>query len=71
MNLEVFSDNLQHRIIKIGKLKPEIQPVKGARRHYAGTLTSHGKVTISLVTLYNCFLTGEDFNKEAQEICAQ
>ena len=26
--------------IKIGPLEPEIQPAKGARRHYAGPITS-------------------------------
>ena len=44
--------------IKIGPLEPEIQPDKGARRHYAGIMTSRDfisltPVTISLVTVYN------------------
>ena len=60
-------------IIKIGPLEPEIQPAKGARRHYAGPMTSRDvislpPVTISLVTLENYFLTVEDYTKETQEI---
>ena len=60
-------------IIKIGPLEPEIQPAKGARRHYSEPMTSRDvislpPVTISLVTLYNCFLTVEDYTKETQEI---
>ena len=43
------------------------------RRHYAGPMTSCDviglpPVTISLVTLYNCFFTVEDFTKDTQEI---
>ena len=46
--------------IKIGPLKPEIQPAKGAQRRYVGPVMSRDAlrlppVTISLVTLYNCF----------------
>ena len=48
---------------KIGPLEPEIQPAKGARRHRP--LPS---VTISLITLYNCFLTVEYYTNETQEI---
>ena len=59
--------------IKIDPLEQEIQPSKGARRHYAGLKASHDVislplVTISLVTLYNCFSTVEDYTKETQEI---
>ena len=60
--------------INISPLEPKIQPAKGARRHYAGPMTSSDPislppVTISLVTLYNyCFLTVEDYTKEGQEI---
>ena len=43
--------------IKISPLELEIQPAKGARRQAIG-LT---QVTLSLVTLYNCFLTLEDY----------
>ena len=64
--------------IKFGPLEPEIQRAKvGALRHYAGPLTSRDvkglpPVTISLVTLYNCFLTVEDYTKDTQEIsCGQ
>ena len=55
----------------------EIQPAKGALRHYAGPMMSRDviglpPVTISLVTLYNCFLTVEDYTKGTQEIsCGQ
>ena len=50
--------------IKIGPLEPEIQPAKGARRHFAGPMTSLDimglpPIPISLVTLYNCLLTVE------------
>ena len=62
--------------IKIGPLEQEIQSGKGARRHYAGPMTSSDvislpPVTISLVTLYNCFLTvlfDKYHTKETQEI---
>ena len=59
--------------IKIGPLEPEIQPAKCARRHYAGPMTSRDviglpPVTISLSTLYNCFLTVEDYTEHTQEI---
>ena len=42
--------------IKIDLLEQEIQPAKGARRHYAGPMTSRDVIglppkTISLVTL--------------------
>ena len=64
MNLEGFSYNLQ---------QTKIQPAKGVRRHYAGPMTSRDviglpPVTISLVTLYNCFLTVEDYTKDTQAI---
>ena len=59
--------------IKIGPLELEIQPAKGARRYYAWPMTSRDviglpPVTISLVTLYNCFLTVEDYTRDTQEI---
>ena len=59
--------------IKLGLLELEIQPAKGWRRHYAGHLTSRDVIgllpgTISLVTLYNYFLTVEDYTKDAQKI---
>ena len=61
--------------INISPLEPKIQPAKGARRHYAGPMTSSDPislppVTISLVTLYNyCFLTVEDKgDKKFQEL---
>ena len=59
--------------IKIGPLEPEIQPAKGARRHYTRPRTSRdviglSQVLISLVTLYNCLLTVEDYTKDTQEI---
>ena len=49
--------------IQIGPLESE--PAKGVRRHYAGPMSSRDvislpPVTISLATLYNCFLTMED-----------
>ena len=48
--------------IKIRPLEPEIQPGKDGQRHYAGPITSRDVIgmppkSISLVTLYNCFLT--------------
>ena len=57
--------------IKICSLVPEIQPAKGALRHYAVPTTSRDvigllPVTISLVTLYNCILTVEDYTKDTQ-----
>ena len=59
--------------IKIGPLEPEIQPAKGARSHYTRPMTSRdviglSQVLISLVTLYNCLLTVEDYTKDTQEI---
>ena len=73
MNLKGFSYNFSTNRIKFGSLVPEIQPDKGALRHYAGPMTSRDvigmqPVTISLVTLYNCFLTVEDYTKDTQEI---
>ena len=58
----------QNRSIRTGE-----QPGIGAQRHYAGPMTSRDviglpPVTISLVTLYNCFLTVEDYTKDTQEI---
>ena len=50
--------------IKIGPLEPEIQPSKVERREVIGMPL----VTISLVTLYNCFLTVENYTKDTQEI---
>ena len=57
----------------MGPLEPELQPVKGEQRHYAGSMTSRDviglpPVTTSLVALYNCFLTVEDCTKDTQEI---
>ena len=57
--------------IKIGPLELEIRHAKGARRHYARPMTSCDviglpPVTILLVTLYNCFLTVEDYTKESR-----
>ena len=59
--------------IKIGPLKQEKQPAKGAQRHYGGPMMSRDvislpPVTISLATLYNSFLTVGDYTKETQEI---
>ena len=62
--------------IKIGLLETEIQPAKGALRHYAGPMTSRDVIgvskTIPFATLYSCFLTLEDYTKDKQEIsCGQ
>ena len=72
MNLEGFSYNLQQT-----ESKSEIQSVKGALRHHDGHMMSRDviglpPVTISLVILYNCFLTVEDYTQDTQEIsCGQ
>ena len=55
--------------IKIGLLEPEIQLAKGEQRHYAGPMTSRDviglpPVTVSLATLYNCYLIVEDYTKD-------
>ena len=62
MNQEGIQLQFATNRIKVGQLKPEMQPAKCARRHYAEPMTSRDviglpPVTISLVTLYNCFLT--------------
>ena len=59
--------------IKIHSLEPDVQPSKYVRRLFAGPMASREvmslpPVRISLVTLYNCFLTVEDYTKETQEI---
>ena len=63
--------------IKTGPFEPEIQTARGARRQYAKPMASRDviglpPVTISLATLYNSFMTVEDYTKETYEIsCAQ
>ena len=62
--------------IKIDPLEPAIESDKGKQSHYARPLPSRDVIslqplTISLVTLYNCFLTMQDYAKETQEISAQ
>ena len=50
-----------------------MQPAKCAQRHFARPMTSRDvielpPVTISPLTLYNSFLTLEDYTKDTQEI---
>ena len=59
--------------IKIDPLEPVIESDKGKQSHYARPLPSRDVIslqplTISLVTLYNCFLTMQDYAEETQEI---
>ena len=53
-NLEGFSYIFTTNRIKIGLLEPEIQPVKGARRHYAGSMTSRNVIGLPPVTISLC-----------------
>ena len=70
IQLQLFTTNR----IKMGLLEPARRySDKGARCHNAGPVTSDDviglpPVTISLATLYNCFLSVEDYTKDTQEI---